>query len=600
MLRQAQGAASGWKEVSKGPLWLAAAAADFADDGSACLAFDGLILADGRSWRASQVLAGLPREAAPAELPVGHYALAYAWPAQRRLTLAREVSGGMRLFFARTGGLLLFSSSARPLLAHPGVSRKLHAPTVGQLLLNGLQVVAGHTLWEGVEELPPGWTLIATPDGVQLRRQSGHPLEVEPARLTALSLRRDLSDAVSRATLGEREVAVSLSGGIDSAVIAALAAEIVGPKNVHGFTCESDDPQSAESSLAGQTAHYLGIRHHRLVMRYEDCLRLLPETLWLAEDCFDVGPSHNLLQARWVRRAGFRTMLTGIGLESMLGIISPAALVDTARVLAAVPLPDWILRVWRLAFAPQGASVQRLRRCLAWLHPGLEPPPLDMYAGIVLVLQRSGLIRDVAPFYPSELRGFVEGWQNLPWLARLLGGAERLPLRARLKYLRWETLARRMEPGLKCLLSERSGCMRTVPATFLLGSGYVSGQFARDDCDNRPLLCKAMEDLLPAELFRRPKQPPWMPRSWRHRLTQFLAETLAADRDHLQVDIPGLSALATYEEREFVPRPMFSFRAGTGFPWLTLWCRLFVDRIPPPVPPSWRDLLGDRVPPELE
>ena len=80
--------------------------------------------------------------------------------------------------------------------------------------------------------------------------------------------RRALLEATGRSLGADRRVAVALSGGIDSATIAALAAELLGPKNVTALTFEFDEPTHAsETGFAVLTARRLGLRHEVVTIR---------------------------------------------------------------------------------------------------------------------------------------------------------------------------------------------------------------------------------------------------------------------------------------------------------------------------------------------
>ena len=76
--------------------------------------------------------------------PEGNYALARV-DAGGRLVLTRSVSGGERLYYTVHEQTVLFSSSLRPLLAHPAMSREVHVPTLKDVLLILLDMLLFHT-----------------------------------------------------------------------------------------------------------------------------------------------------------------------------------------------------------------------------------------------------------------------------------------------------------------------------------------------------------------------------------------------------------------------------------------------------------------------
>ena len=70
-------------------------------------------------------------------------------------------------------------------------------------------------------------------------------------------------------------VAVFLSGGIDSSVVAALAARRAGAA-LDGFTVTFSEQRFDESAVARLVARRHGIRHHSIPLGDEDLLAALP------------------------------------------------------------------------------------------------------------------------------------------------------------------------------------------------------------------------------------------------------------------------------------------------------------------------------------
>ncbi len=152
--------AGGLAEFSQGPLWLACSQELFISQGEHCLAAEGFLAQGALGARAIfEAARGLGPEAA---LPPcdGHYSLAYARIGEGRLLLRRDPGGGERLFYHRAGDLFLFASSMRPLLALERVARRMNLPVAKEQLLNKSIVFGTATLWDGIDEVPPGRDLV--------------------------------------------------------------------------------------------------------------------------------------------------------------------------------------------------------------------------------------------------------------------------------------------------------------------------------------------------------------------------------------------------------------------------------------------------------
>ncbi len=105
-----------------------------------------------------------------------------------------------------------------------------------------------------------------------------------------------------KAGIGSRPLYVTMSGGLDSSTIAALAREFIGP--FVGVTfCLEEDPESAESDLhhAEAMARHLGVEH-RIVSASSDSLaELLDPVLTRGQDWRDFNVHCGLVNAAMAR-----------------------------------------------------------------------------------------------------------------------------------------------------------------------------------------------------------------------------------------------------------------------------------------------------------
>ena len=101
------------------------------------------------------------------------------------------------------------------------------------------------------------------------------PVEGEPARLSA-ALELGIAEYVAKC--GFSRVVLGLSGGIDSAVVATLAAEALGPANVTGLAMPSRHSSQHSTDDARLLAENLGINFHLVPIEpvhaaNEECLK---------------------------------------------------------------------------------------------------------------------------------------------------------------------------------------------------------------------------------------------------------------------------------------------------------------------------------------
>ncbi len=143
-------------------------------------------------------------------------------------------------------------------------------------------------------------------------------------------LRQLMRGAVRERIDGIEGLGVYLSGGLDSSVIAVIAAELL-PEPISTFTVGVSDSRDIE--YARIVAKQIGSVHHEYIYDLEEMLEVLPEVIYHLEsfDCAYVRSSiPNYIAARQAAGAGRKVMLTGEGSDELFagytylkGISSP-------------------------------------------------------------------------------------------------------------------------------------------------------------------------------------------------------------------------------------------------------------------------------------
>jgi asparagine synthase (glutamine-hydrolysing) len=155
----------------------------------------------------------------------GEFALLLWDPERMSGLLARDRLGARPLFLAEAGGALLFASEVRILLAALPTAPAPDPLAVAYWLA---RTSSGdpRTLHAGIERLPAAHAVRLDRDGWQ-RRRWWRPRYAPPRRLdaaeAAAEVRACLRRAVERSLAGSTSAAVMLSGGLDSATVAASA-----------------------------------------------------------------------------------------------------------------------------------------------------------------------------------------------------------------------------------------------------------------------------------------------------------------------------------------------------------------------------------------
>lgn len=200
----------------------------------------------------------------------GMFAVALWDRRSRTLTLARDRAGEKPLFIAHANGRFAFASEPGALVALPWVSRAPSAASLARYLVHGY-FAGGDAAFSALRQLPPGHTLTLK-DGVERLRRYWRPWDGlrsgRPSATTEDAAQRTgaaLASAVLSRVPGEVPFGVFLSGGVDSGMVATLAAQGLG-HSFPTFSMRIEHRGYDESGFAKRVAQSIGAQHHEVVM----------------------------------------------------------------------------------------------------------------------------------------------------------------------------------------------------------------------------------------------------------------------------------------------------------------------------------------------
>ncbi len=258
----------------------------------------------------------------------GQFSLALYDRVRHRLMLARDPVGVTPLFYTIVAGQLVFGSEIKAILSHPGVPREVDLCGLDQVLsMPGL--VSPRTMFAGVRSLPAGHYLIA--EGGQIRVEKywdlDYPLDSESGsgsgQLSAEEhlhlLERALVDAVSARINADVPYGCYLSGGLDSALITAIASSLVAGRSLPSFSAVLAGDLS-EQPYQRLLARSLGTAHTEVPVSPESLVDGLRRAVYYSE-C-PVKESYNVASMELsaaAHHAGLKFMLSGEGADELFG-----------------------------------------------------------------------------------------------------------------------------------------------------------------------------------------------------------------------------------------------------------------------------------------
>lgn len=217
-------------------------------------------------------------EACPDHL-LGDWSMAVWHPEERKLFLARDHHGNTGLFYWQHAGGIAFASAPEALYAM-GAPKRLNELYLAQLLVSWFAYHGPQTIHLDIQRLPPAHAMVVTPQGTcswrYWRLEDTPELHLPSLEDYAQGLLEVYDEAVRCRLRSYRPVGVTLSGGLDSGSVTALAGRALGRqgRRLAAFTAAplydtaaavGPDRFGDETALAAATAAFCGNVDQHLV-----------------------------------------------------------------------------------------------------------------------------------------------------------------------------------------------------------------------------------------------------------------------------------------------------------------------------------------------
>jgi asparagine synthase (glutamine-hydrolysing) len=250
----------------------------------------------------------------------GGFAIAIYDRAARRLHLVRDRLGKRPLYYRQGRDCVLFASEMKAFLADRRSPLAWDVDAIAGLF-GRWTLIDGETPFLGVRQVSEGAVVEIDPHGLREIMRIPMMPPAAPSQLTfeaaAAQANSLLHGAVRRRLRGDAKIGVTVSGGLDSAIVAHLARQELGeslPAFSIGFASEDYD-ESAEQRLL---ADHLGLQlHHRLV-RDGDIAEAFRDATFHAEvPQFRTALAPMYLLFRDIAESGVKVVLSGEGADEV-------------------------------------------------------------------------------------------------------------------------------------------------------------------------------------------------------------------------------------------------------------------------------------------
>ncbi len=513
----------------------------------------------------------------------GMFAFAIWDASARRLFLCRDRVGKKPLYLRWTvdGGRrreLMFASL--PGAIAMGLPSGERAEVDRGALLNYLRLgyPFGRSMLAGVEEVPPAHFIRVEADGSAEVRRYWRPPPISRTS-TSLGVVDSLEEVLREAVAGRLEADVPLgaflSGGIDSSVVCAIAAErmrATGRGALRTFCVRMPDVAYDESGQAAAIARHLGAEHTTLDVRLDDAMGDLRRLMAVSGE---PTADSSLLPTHWVCKAArpfCKAALSGDGGDELFGGY------DRYRAMRLLARHGGWLRAlpgeWFRGSAARAKSRRtRFGRLVAAAKAG--PDPSARYRSMIQLFSESQIAR-LAPggFHGlgGDPSGGLDAWEDWDDLAH---AAMRWDFQ---HYLPFELLRKVDRASMAVALEVRCPLLDTQVCDL---AGHLPTAVLMPGGRPKALLREVAARHLPAEVVRRRKRGFAVPiGAW---FRGPLRDDLADHLDNGNLETLGLDAA---EARRYFDEHQAERADHTHRLFALLQLSLWVDWLRDPVAPA--------------
>ncbi len=510
----------------------------------------------------------------------GMFAIAIWDRAERTLTIARDRFGVKPLYYVHhADGSLFFASEIKALVAAGAVSASLNMAAFPDFLANHAPSGVA-TLFEGVQRLPAGHTLVWRDGAIEIQQYWDLSMVPDPdlARASDADLVAEYSErfeeAVRLRLMADVPLGMFLSGGIDSAAITAVMSGMVdGP--IKTFSVAFAEREANEFQYARIVSQRYRTEHHEIVVTPEQFWDALPTLIWHEDEPIAHPSSVALNYVSRLAGEHVKVVLTGEGSDETLAGYNryrvTLANMRLGRMWESV-VPRPMRRVLGSAIGEAGAAGVRGKLARSFLA---RPADLDaMYFDNFAVFAPSRLASLLSPAAQQQVRGIDAYAAYHDAIARsdsptLLGTL----LYADTKTYLQELLMKQDQMSMAASIESRVPFLDHPLVEF---TGRMPERLKLRGMTTKWVLREAMKDRLPAEILSRKKMGfpvpvgTWFRGAWRHLLDDIVLSDRALARGLFQPDavrriVAGHAAGENHSERLWA---LLTFE---------LWQRMYLD-----------------------
>lgn len=490
----------------------------FSADGRYCIVFNGEVynfrelknqLADkGASLKTTsdtEVILKLFIEKGPSCFAVmnGMFAFAIYDLQQQVLTLCRDHLGIKPLFLYQDEGTIIFASELKVIKSMMGNGLSVNRHAIPYFLHFGF-IPAPLTIYDKTTKFPSAYyTQISVAKVLSLNGNGEcvpfwkienviREVAVTNEVIAKKELKALLFDAVQKQLISDVPIGTFLSGGVDSSLVTAIAAELSGANKIKTFSIAIEDKKYNESKYALQVATHLQTEHHEFKVNEKEVLQLVHTFISTYDEPFADSSAFPAMMVSRLAKQQVTVALSGDGGDELF---YGYGMYQWAKRLSS---PYWQLVKDPLFSASRllGSKYQRIGNMFGYQDKK------NIISHIFSQEQYNFSEQELLPLLVTDKFNFAE-INTLPATGRILSETERQSLWDLKYYLQDDLLTKVDRASMQYSLETRVPLLDYRLVEFACN---LDEKLKIKHGDMKYLLKQVLYDYVPKEIFARPKR----------------------------------------------------------------------------------------------
>ncbi len=448
----------------------------------------------------------------------GQFAFAIWDKRKESLFIARDRVGIRPLFYTLIDGSWIFASEIKSIFVDGRVKRELDPYALDQIFTFWM-TVPPRTAFKDILELPAGHFMTVKNGDVNIEKYWDLDFMPDDAIRSeddyAEELRELLIDSTRLRLRADVPVGAYLSGGIDSSAITTLIKKFTDTP-LRTFSVTFEDEAYDESMHQKNMIEYLHTDHSEVKCSYSDIGSIFPDVIWHSEKpILRTAPAPLYLLSKLVRENNYKVVLTGEGADEFLAGYDIFKEAKIRRFMGKYPESKFRpLILKRLYPYLVNSPTKSLSYAEEFFKTNITDCPQECYSH----QPRWNTTSKIKLFFSEGLKKELKNYRNFDELSLLLSD----------NVTAYDYLSQSQYLEAKTLLS---GYLLSSQGDRVAMANSVEGRFpfldhrGIDFCCKLPtnirmnvlnekyILKKSMQNLLPSSITKRTKQPYMAPDS---------------------------------------------------------------------------------------